>query len=57
MGCIFLLGFQDGTAIPARFPEWDSYSCEVSVMGKIYPRGFQDGMDISSWFPGWDIFL
>jgi len=40
------LGFLDGTAIPARFPVWDSCPCEVSVMGKIYPPGFQDGMDI-----------
>jgi hypothetical protein len=46
MGRLFLLGFQDGTDIPALFPwfpGWDIYSCLVSRMGQVFLLGFQDG--------------
>jgi hypothetical protein len=56
-GTVISLGFLDRTAIPAKFPVWDSCLCEVSMMVKIYSRGFQDGMDIPALFRVWDELL
>lgn len=48
---------RDGTDIPARFPGWSIYPCEVFRLGQVLLRSFEDRMNISPWFPGWACYL